>query len=566
MEHIELMKQILERIYGKEKGEDALARLLPLVSCFSPQEKKDQEYFSQKDIILITYGDSLITEGGESPLKTLKNFADENFNNIFSTIHILPFYPFSSDDGFSVIDFFAVNPELGTWDDVNGLGENFKLMFDLVLNHISSKSDWFRRYLEEEEGYKELAIEADPTVDLSEVIRPRSLPLLTEYKKGSGKPAHIWTTFSADQIDLNFKSLDVLEKMIEALLYYVKQGAKIIRLDAIAYLWKDIGTNCVHLSQTHDVVKLFRKIFDIVAPDAMILTETNVPHDENVSYFGDGKNEAQMVYNFTLPPLLFYTFIKSDTTVLSNWAKGLELDSDDTTFFNFTSSHDGIGVRPLEGILPADEIEKMIDVVKENGGNVSYKQNSDGSESPYELNITYVDALLNKKVENDEYHEKRFLASQAIALSLPGVPAVYIHSILGSRNWEEGVEQTKRARTINREKLLVHDVLSEHKDPESFRSKIFYPYIELIKLRKQQPAFHPNSLFKVLDVGPGVFAIKRFCTKQNLISLTNVTNDPVTVILAGNVPTFMKDLVTGDNIITNKVLLGPCQYVWLSNN
>jgi sucrose phosphorylase len=346
------------------------------------------------------------------------------------------------------------------------------------------------------------------------------------------------------------------------LLFYVQQGATILRLDAIAYLWKEIGTTCIHLSQTHDMVKLFRALLDLVAPDVIILTETNVPHEENISYFGDGRDEAQMVYNFTLPPLLFYSFLKEDTTVLSEWAKGLELESESNTFFNFTASHDGIGVRPLEGILQPEEIDKLIEAVKANGGQVSYKRNPDGSDSPYELNITYVDAIL---ADTESTRAEKFLASQAIQYVLPGVPATYIHSLLGSRNWLEGVKQTGRARTINRAKVEVEAVVSELNDLSSFRAKVFFPYIKLIKTRKEQEAFHPNASFEILGIDPRLFAIKRFSQNQRIYALTNVSSTSVTLSLSGyDVPEQMLDLITGDEVNTASFTLEPYQYVWLS--
>lgn len=564
MEEIKAIKDLLVRIYGENKGGLAFNKIITQIERFPIRKRKRNGYFSQRDIVLITYGDSLHKKG-EAPLNTLYKFSKRYLKGVFSTVHILPFFPFSSDDGFSVKDFFSVNADLGSWKNIKALGNDFQLMFDYVLNHISAKSNWFKKYLRKEEGFEELAIEVDPSIDLSRVIRPRSLPLLNEVKKISGKTVHVWTTFSADQIDLNYKSIDVLEKMVEVLLYYVNQGARILRLDAIAYLWKEIGTNCIHLTQTHDLVKLFRKILDLVAPDVMILSETNVPHNENISYFGDGSNEAQMVYNFTLPPLLFYSFVKEDSTALSTWAKGLHLESESNTFFNFTASHDGIGVRPLEGILPNDEIKELIEIVKENGGYVAYKLNPDGSESPYELNITYIDALLNKKMEIDKYHSNRFLASQAIQYTLPGVPATYIQSLLGSRNWEEGVRLTNRARTINREKLQIDNVLSELENPESFRSKIFYKYFELIKVRRRQPAFHPNAPFKIIEVGSKAFAIARYCKDQVIYAITNISSKPVTVSLSEDgAPNRMNDLLTGSYLNKSSIRLKPYQYVWLS--
>lgn len=566
MEGIDAVKHILEKIYGAERGRLAFERIAALMKKFPVKEGQGKGYFSEKDVFLITYGDTL-NQKGEVPLRTLHKFAGKQFKDVFSTIHILPFFPFSSDDGFSVMDFFTVNPELGAWEDLKPLGENFKLMFDLVLNHVSAQSTWFQNYLEEVPGFEDLAIEVDPATDLSLVTRPRSLPLLTEFEKSSGKTVHVWTTFSADQIDLNFKSLDVLLKMIEALLFYVKQGATSIRLDAIAYLWKEIGTTCIHLSSTHEIVKLFRSILDVAAPEVILITETNVPHQENISYFGSGRNEAQMVYNFTLSPLLCYTFVKEDATVLSDWAKGLHLTSGGNTFFNFTASHDGIGVRPLEGILPQAEIDKLIQTVKANGGRVSYKKNTDGSESPYELNIAYVDAFWNKASKTDPLHAKRFLASQSIQYALPGVPATYIHSILGSRNWQAGVRQTQRARTINREKLQVDSILSQLKDPATFRSRIFYPYIELIKIRRKQPALHPNASFEVLEIDPKVFGIARYCKEQTIYVLTNISSQHVVVALKGKgIPARMKNLFSGKECGTDSLRMDPYEYLWLSSN
>jgi sucrose phosphorylase len=560
MKDMQKVKDLLNKIYGQEAATLAFERIAPLIEKYGVRERKKESYFSQEDVVLITYGDSL-KQAGEAPLKTLHHFANQYLQGAVSHIHFLPFFPYSSDDGFSVMDFFEIDPELGTWQEVAAVGQDFGLMFDYVVNHFSSKGRWFQNYLESKDGFVDFAIAEDPASDLSMVIRPRSLPLLSEYQKKDGQTVHLWTTFSADQIDFNFKSLDVLEKMIDVLLFYADQGATILRLDAIAYLWKEIGTTCIHLSQTHDMVKLFRAILDLVAPDVIILTETNVPHDENISYFGDGRDEAQMVYNFTLPPLMLYSMVKEDATVLSQWAKGLYLGSSDNTFFNFTASHDGVGVRPLEGILDPAELDGLIDIVKANEGQVSYKQNPDGSESPYELNITYVDAIL---ADRSSTRADKFLASQSIQYALPGVPATYIHSLLGSRNWVEGVRQTGRARTINREKLALDNLISELNDPESFRSQIFFPYLNLIKIRKKQTAFHPNAGFEILQIDPKVFGIKRFSNDQTIHALTNISSKTVTVSLTATASAGQAiDLFTDQTVNTASINLNPYQYVWL---
>lgn len=560
MESMDKVKDLLKKIYGQATGTLALERIAPVIEKYAVKKSKKESYFSQKDVVLITYGDSL-KKDGQAPLATLHAFANQYLKGAISNIHFLPFFPYSSDDGFAVMDFFQIDPELGTWQEVASIGRDFELMFDYVVNHYSSKGQWFQNYLDGKNGFTEFAMEVDPATDLSMVTRPRSLPLLSEYQKKDGQKVHLWTTFSADQIDFNFKNLDVLEKMIDVLLFYADQGATILRLDAIAYLWKEIGTTCIHLSQTHDMVKLFRAVLDLVAPDVIILTETNVPHDENISYFGDGRDEAQMVYNFTLPPLLFYSFVKEDATVLSSWAKGLYLESEHNTFFNFTASHDGIGVRPLEGILDPEELDGLTEIVKANAGQVSYKQNPDGSESPYELNITYVDAIL---ADTTSSNAEKFLASQAIQYALPGVPATYVHSLLGSRNWVEGVKQTGRARTVNREKLQIEKIIPELNDPESFRSRVFFPYLNLIKTRKKQRAFHPNAGFEILQIDPKVFGIKRSGKDQTIYALTNISSETISVSLSQTASTDQTtDLITGEMLNTAALNLDPYQYVWL---
>ena len=561
------MQSILERIYGREKGGQAFSRLTALMKDFPPVRpaRDPGELFSPSDAVLITYGDSLLSTK-EPPLQTLHRFAREWLAGVFSGIHVLPFFPYSSDDGFSVTDFLAVRPDLGTWEDIRALAGDFGLMADLVANHVSARSGWFRRYLAGEKGFTDLAIEVDPAADLSAVVRPRALPLLTAFEKASGSRVHLWTTFSADQIDLNYRGLDVLERMVRALLFYVSQGARIIRLDAIAYLWKEIGTPCIHLPETHDMVRLFRAILEHAAPGTILITETNVPHDENIRYFGSGRDEAHMVYNFTLPPLLLHALATADARILSGWAKTLKTPSPQTAFFNFTASHDGIGVRPLEGILTPSEIDRLADRVVRNGGKVSSRRRSDGSESPYELNITYLDALKSPEMAQDPFHVSRFLASQAVALALPGVPAVYIHSFLGSRNWAEGVRRTGRARSINREKLSAEAVLAELADPLSLRARIFHPYRKMLRIRTRQPAFHPTASARVLDLDRRVFALERTSAEQTLLALTNLSQEALSLFLPprkGGHPFI--DLLSPQAIPQPEIPMPPYATRWLSD-
>lgn len=529
---------------------------------------------TEKDAILITYGD-MVQAPGERPLATLADFLTHHLAGLVNAVHILPFYPYSSDDGFSVIDYQAVNPAWGGWDDVAQVGRSFRLMFDAVVNHISAESRWFQAFLRDERPYTNYFITADPHTDLSAVFRPRTHPLLTPFDTPSGRK-HVWTTFSADQVDLNFTNPDVLLAMIDVLLAYVTHGAEFIRLDAIAYLWKEVGTPCLHLPQTHEVVRLMRTVLDAAAPHVSLITETNVPHADNISYFGDGSNEAQMVYNFSLPPLTLHAFHTGSAVTLSQWASTLTLPSDQVTFFNFLASHDGIGVQPARGLLPDTAVSDIATRVQALGGRVSYKTNSDGSQSPYELNCNYLEALGDPTAvaEPTALKAQRFLAAQAIMLALRGVPGIYFHSLFGSQNWPEGVETWGYSRAINRQKLQRAPLEAELADSQSLRYQVFGPYQKLLQVRSRRPAFHPNGDQQILFASEAVFALWRLSPdgRDRVLCLQNVSRHAVDVQLPlQNAPSAtgpLVDLLTGETAVprghTLSVTLPPYAVRWLS--
>jgi glycosidase len=485
--------------------------------------------FTEEDVILITYGD-LLRGTEHSPLTTLAKFCDTYLEGTINTLHILPFFPYSSDRGFSIVDFETVDPRLGTWQDIEDLENRYQLMFDGVINHVSSKSRWFQEFLDGNLYYWNFFISFISPADLTPeqrkmIFRPRASDILTEFQTING-PIYVWTTFSKDQIDLNYADPDVLMRVLGILLMYVRHGADIIRLDAVTYLWAEPGTRCVHLEQTHEIVKLFRDILDVVAPAVALITETNVPHEENISYFGNGHDEAQMVYNFALPPLVLYTFYRQDATVLSRWAKDLKTDSDTTTFFNFLDSHDGIGVMAVKDILPKQDIDFVIQRAKEHGGQISYKTGEDGTEVPYEINITWFSAL-NREDSNEDmaFQVKRFVASRIIALVLQGVPGIYLHSLIGTRNDIEAVLESKSKRDINRTVIDEGAITEALTDPLSKISRINRELGRLITIRTKKPAFHPNAKQEILMLSPHIFAVLRTSLRgEPVLALTNVTS------------------------------------------
>lgn len=557
--HMKKIKERLAFIYENEDIESLYSSIEKRIADAKKKSLKERKQkWDEKDVVLITYGDQF-QEEHKPTLETFKKMFDQKLADKFELVHVLPFYPYSSDDGFSVIDYKKVNPLLGDWKNVEELSNSARIMFDYVCNHISAKSEWFQEYLEGNPRYDNFFIEMDPTIDLSTVTRPRALPLLSKFKLANGEEKYIWTTFSDDQIDLNFRNPQVLLDMIDVLIFYLEQGAEYIRLDAVGYMWKEVGTSCIHLEKTHEIVKLFRDLLDTVAKGTVMITETNVPHLDNISYFGNGNDEAHMVYQFPLPPLVLYSLHNGDGKALSKWARNLEGSGDNSTFFNFLASHDGIGLNPIRGIIPEEEILALVNDLKEEGALVNFKKNSDGTESPYEINVTYLDAL-NKQSSTDEERVKRFLLAHSILLTFPGVPAIYIQSMLGSRNDYAGVEKTGMNRSINRKKYSFDEINNELNDINSLRSRVFTELTKIIKVRKSEALFHPEVPMEVLDLGEKVFAIKRLNEEGSIIVLHNLSNETLKCELIGKYKNVVSDEIID---IKESFQLDPYQFIWL---
>lgn len=563
----------IHKLYPPEIAEKAVHSIIDLIFKYRSRITSQEYHLSQKDVILITYGDQL-NRDHEASLQTLKEFLDRHLKGVVNSVHILPFYPSSSDSGFSVVNYSAVDPHMGSWREIEAISGDYRLMVDGVINHISQFSDWFKAFLSGDRYFQDFFIEVDPTEDLSEVVRPRASSLLSEFIDNDGKIRNVWTTFSKDQVDLNYKNHRVLRNVLDSLFYYIEKGATLIRLDAIAFVWKEIGTECVHLPQTHELIQLIREVLHEVAPEVIIITETNVPHHENVSYFGSGDDEAQMVYNFALPPLLVHSVLHGDTKELTKWAKTLSLPSDKVCFFNFTASHDGIGLRPVKGVLSDEDIEFIVNKVKDNGGLVSYRAESDGTQTPYELNCSYIDALTHPD-EDDRIRMKRMLLTQATVLAMPGVPGIYFHSLVGSQNYHDGVKHTAINRAINREKFHIDWLEDELSTQGSLSKMMFDSYKRLISIRINEDAFNPFGTFRFLDLGEKVFAVDQQCcgNKERILAIHNFSDQEVSCTIPEDILLPLCDIVTStchnfsyDNSKhkqSREVTLEPYQIMWL---
>lgn len=560
----------LEKVYPAEQVEALAQSLINTMQLDAGYQEPvpHQNNWNEQDIAVITYADTLL-DADKKPLTVLHQFAKDYLAEV-SILHILPFFPYSSDDGFSVIDYLAVNESHGDWADIKAISGDFKLMSDLVLNHMSARSWWFDNYKNGLAPGKGYFYEAEQDLDTSKVVRPRTTPLLNEVETVDGK-RYVWCTFSPDQVDLNFANPEVLIEFATIILQYLQHGVKVFRLDAVAFLWKTPGTSCIHLQETHEIIKVLRVLIEHHSPDAIVITETNVPNRENLTYFGNG-NEAHMIYNFSLPPLLIYTLITGNCRHLKSWIMSMPPAQNGTTYFNFIASHDGVGLRPLDGLLSDEEKHHMVETMQQFGAKVSYRRTEEGEDKPYEINISLFDALKGNVDGADTHQMQRFICAHSIMLALEGVPAFYIHSLFGTENDVERVENTGNNRAINRAKWDINTLLNALDDKASHHHQVFNALKNRIAIRKQQKAFHPNATQFTLHFGTEIFGFWRqsIDRQQSIFCIFNISNKiqiiPLIDINLIGTDQWI-DLITGNKIedLQQQITLKPYESLWLSN-
>jgi sucrose phosphorylase len=565
--------QQLASVYADGVVTPTMERLAgDLIACMRlepdlPSPEPHVNHWDQRTALVITYADSIVAPG-EKPLQTLKHWLDQHSQGCLTGVHVLPFYPYSSDDGFAVIDYLRVNEHVGDWDDVLALGAKYDLMADLVINHCSGSSEWFSNFLRGEEPGRDYFFTASPEDDLSQVVRPRTSPLLREVETSEGVK-HVWCTFSHDQIDLNFRNPEVLKRFVEIVRHYLDHGVRIFRLDAVAFLWKEPGTTSLNLRETHEIIRLLRTLVEHARPDAVLITETNIPNQENLSYFGNA-NEAHCVYNFSLPPLLLNTLVTGDCCYLKQWMMSMPPPQQGTAYFNFIASHDGIGLRPAEGLLSDEELQTLISTMRRFGAHVSYRVLQDGENKPYEINIALFDALQGTVDGPDEFGVQRFLCAHTIMLGLEGIPGIYLHSLLGTRNDYERLERTGQNRAINRHQWDREELEERLADPASTHARVFTALRDLLALRQRQMAFHPNATQFTLHLGNQLFGFWRQSAdrRQSIFCVSNISREVQTLQLSDiNLIQYedWSDLISGEDCNGPFMQLEPYRTVWITN-
>lgn len=565
----DILTKHIELIYP-DLNAPALAARLCAIFNLAPdgQAIRRDNLWSQEDSFLITYGDSIVSDD-RTPLQNTLHLMKDLLQGAISGVHILPYFPFSSDDGFAVKDYETVRPDLGDWDDIAEIGSQFRLMSDVVINHASAGHDWFQQFLADEAPGRDYIMTATPDDDVAQVTRPRPSPLLVPVQTKAGEKL-VWCTFSPDQVDLDFSNPDLLCEFIRLLKFYIDAGVRVFRLDAVGFLWKQPGTNCLHLPQTHEIIKLMRTLIDHLDETVLLVTETNVPNHENVAYFGNG-NEAHIIYNFSLPPLLVHALLTGESIYLRRWMMSMAPSQDGCAFLNFSASHDGIGLRPVEGLLPQEEVDKMIEAVQSFGGRLTMRAYQD-RQVPYEMNTTLFCALKGTIDGADDLQVPRFIASQTIMMSLEGIPAFYVQSFLASENDEALAEKTGQNRSLNRKQWQAAEVDAGLADMSSPMARIFNELTRRLHIRKQQKAFHPDATQFTLHINPGLFGFWRqsLDRQQSLFVVTNITDEAKTLSLR-DINLFANtqwvDLLRDEEVNPEdeELILQPYQTVWISN-
>ena len=565
------IKLKLKSIYKYNLSEieinDCSKEITKIINKFNKKKNKKKKIISEKTSIVICYGDSVFSSSQRHLLKNFQSFFQKKLSKYFNTIHFLPFYPSSSDSGFAVKDHYKIDNRLGNWSDIKKFSKKNDIMADIVINHSSARGLWFKNFLKDKKPGKDYFLTVNSNFNVSKVIRPRDHQLLKKIDIFK-KPEYLWRTFSPDQLDMNFKNPGVLLRFIKIMINLMNHGVTIFRLDAIAYLWKESGTKCINLRETHEIIKLFRLVCSLLNIESVIVTETNLPEKENISYFGN-TDEANWIYNFSLPPLLIYSFLFENSYYLKNWNKKLPQTKKGNSYLNFIASHDGIGMRPVEGIINKDNKDKFIKRLKKNGSKFSYRKVQNKSKKVYEANITVFNALKRSDYDpKGKFFLERFISAHSIMISFEGVPAIYFNSLFGTSNDKAKYIITGNNRDLNRYRWNHNNITEKLKNTKSKQSIFYKSITDLLHIRRKQKAFHPNGLRSGINMGPKIFCFKRqsIDKKQIIICITNLSSKIQTKKIDNKFLKWKNLLDYSNNHILDKMIkLKPFQTVWLSN-
>ncbi len=568
--------KLLETIYKDHTTEELnfiCNQLLQILDDFSEksryEEISEDKKWDQSFAVLITYADG-VCKNGESTLVTLRELLSKYFGSLSKVVHILPFLKSTSDGGFAVSSHKYLEEKFGSWEDLKSISNKHYLMADLVLNHVSSSHPWVQQFIKCQEPGLSNVFSPSQDLDWTNVIRPRSSSLFSQINTKDGQKL-VWTTFGPDQIDLNWLNPKMTIEFLNLIITYLSNGIKWLRLDAVGFIWKEPGTTCLHLPKAHSIVKILRILLNDLRKDGVLITETNVPQKENLSYLLP-EDEADMAYNFPLPPLLLEAIITSRADILNSWICDWPELPKTTTLFNFTASHDGVGLRALEGLMNEQRINDLLINCEKRGGLVSHRRLSSGEDKPYELNISWWSAMEDPGRDSNRFQCERFLLTQLLVMSLKGVPAFYLPALLASENDIKSFSMTGQRRDLNREKFKSEKLSAVFRNPESNANKNLKYLRNAMDVRAKLPQFHPQSQMECLSKSRGdIVVIKRGIGSRAVFTIHNMTDNKINYRLSEykvtkliNDDLNMQDYLTSCKYNSNNIELDPFQVIWLA--
>ncbi len=569
------LSKLLETIYKDHTTEELnfiCNQLLQILDDFSEksryEEISEDKKWDESYAVLITYADGVYKKG-EATLVTLRELLSKYFGSLSKVVHILPFLKSTSDGGFAVSSHKSIDEKFGSWEDLNSISNNHFLMADLVLNHVSSSHPWVQQFIKCQEPGLSNVFSPSQDLDWKNVIRPRSSSLFSQINTEDGQK-QVWTTFGPDQVDLNWLNPKMTVEFLHLIITYLSNGIKWLRLDAVGFIWKESGTTCLHLPKAHSIVKILRILLNDLLKDGVLITETNVPQKENLSYLIP-EDEADMAYNFPLPPLLLEAIITSRADILNSWICDWPELPETTTLFNFTASHDGVGLRALEGLMNEQRIKDLLINCEKRGGLVSHRRLSNGVDKPYELNISWWSAMEDPGRDSNRFQYERFLLTQLFVMSLKGVPAFYLPALLASENDIKNFSMTGQRRDLNREKFKSENLAAVFKNPESNANKNLRYLRSAMDVRAKLPQFHPQSQMECLSKSRSdIVVIKRGIGSKAIFTIHNMTENKINYrfmdyefnkLIKNDLN--MQDYLTTNKYNSNNIELDPFQVIWL---
>lgn len=554
------LKMVYEQDYAK-----ALKEIEVLIKKYGASEDLEKTSFKNSEAFLFA-APNVLQGNAAKPLENLLDFVQGNCKGMFSTLHVLPFCTNAKPNSTAVVNFTVAEPRLGDFTDFTKKKYDFKFMADVELNHISIKSAWLHSYLDDEEGFENLFMPVWQDFDYTSVYSDGHQPYFEQQQKiHHGRPMLLLSTQGEGVVDLNYADYRTFIRVLDVILFYAVKKFDAIRFLDADYIWKDPSFDWEGHLKGHCLLKIIRLVMDIVNPDIALAVANPRKRGTAFSYLGSGRDEMQFIYNEALPALLVHAVLNGNSRRLSRWVLSLETGSTFTSLLNATASYDEIDVKPLEGILPKASIESLARSALENGGQVEYYQREDGIKAPEKLHVGYMD-ILRKKGDTDDLLIKRFMATQAIQAILPGIPAVYLHALVGSVNYiDADISEMPRWVLSTHKSLNINELVDELNNPKSMRAHVFNLYSQMLRIRNQQPAFNPRAGFEVAVIDPSVFTLRRYALKQTIWTFTNTSTGYRRVSLdsLGYFAEFV-DLISGKECKSNQIELGPYEYLWLT--